>query len=209
MRLYPKADGFYQQDSAGVETPLFGGGGATYVHPDPFTIGTLTATNLTVTGITGAGADDPLTPGQKLVTMNALTITPGTLHTAGLTVNGIATVNGVLTATSGIYLGTGPTANLMWGGAAAPDTVKVMQHLNLGGNLSSRGRNASMWDGGMDDPLVPGQRLIGMNAINVGPGTIHAAGLTVNGIATINSTLTASGAASLRHRPHHQHLAGN
>ena len=42
---------------SGVETPLFGGGGATYVHPDPFTIGTLTATNLTVTGITGAGAD--------------------------------------------------------------------------------------------------------------------------------------------------------
>ncbi len=44
MRLYPKADGkYYTLNSAGVEGEL-GGAGSVYIHPDPFSIGTLTVT---------------------------------------------------------------------------------------------------------------------------------------------------------------------
>jgi len=44
LRLYPKSDGkYYTLDSAGVETQI-GTAGATYTHPDPFTIGTITVT---------------------------------------------------------------------------------------------------------------------------------------------------------------------
>src|SRR5262245_37937601 len=47
------------------------------------------------------GADDPATPGQRLVLINALTVAPGRLHAASLQVNGPLIVSGALTLPNG------------------------------------------------------------------------------------------------------------
>jgi hypothetical protein len=61
----------------------------------------------------GYNIDDPYTPGERLVQINALTVTPGSLHTARLTVNGPTSLNGTLTMPAGTI-----TTTMLAAGAA-------------------------------------------------------------------------------------------
>ena len=127
MKLYPKSDGkFYKLDSAGVEEQV----GSTYVHPDPFTIGTLTVstqlnigsdTYLKRTGTTALqiGANVAVTGSQSIAGNQTiagnLTVT-GSASTGYLTVNGHVVTNdganGLMRAGAGdLYLRSSSASN--------------------------------------------------------------------------------------------------
>jgi hypothetical protein len=48
--------------------------------------------------------DDPATPGERLMQINALTVTPGRLYAASLTVNGASQINGSQTITGNLQV---------------------------------------------------------------------------------------------------------
>src|SRR5215467_1468696 len=56
-------------------------------------------------------SDDPATPGERLMQINALTVTPGRLYAASLTVNGASQINGSETITGNLQVNGTATVN--------------------------------------------------------------------------------------------------
>lgn len=99
--------------------------------------------------IDDSGIDDPANPGQRLVRVNALTVTPGRTHTAGLTVNGPSNLNGEVFASS-------------WFRNSNPNTGLYNETYGFGLQITS---NGLLWYGGAKSGQVlattPTQQLVG------------------------------------------------
>jgi hypothetical protein len=80
-----------------------------------------------------AGAADTSTPGETLVQINALTVTPGALNATKLTVSGLTSLNGGLTAAGGLTIS---------GNSTFTQALTVSGDLNAyGGRVNFEGSN--------------------------------------------------------------------
>jgi hypothetical protein len=94
-------------------------------------------------------SDDPATPGERLMQINALTVTPGRLYAASLTVNGASQINGSETITGNLQVN---------GTANVNSTLQTSGWINAyGGRVNFEGSNVVYiaWRGDLGALYIP------------------------------------------------------
>lgn len=119
--------------------------------------------------------DDPATPGERLMQINALTVTPGRLYAASATINGPTQFNGAVADASTLTVA---------GAATMSSTLTVNGAINAyGGMIHFEGSNVVniQWRGDLGALYIP-----------YGNG-IYTVGLTVAGSSNVTGTQTVGG----------------
>ena len=128
------------------------------------------------------GAGGALSVGGTTLTVPSVQAAPGTAAAPGYAFSS--------DTNTGLFSPSGDVLGIAVGGVET-------NRISSTGEIRFNRTNARILDGGGDDPITPGERLVAINALQVTPGRLHASGGISVSTLQVNNTATLSGAVTM------------